>query len=211
MTLACEHPGTDRAATHAARLQATIPALETTRLRLRAPQVGDFAYYAEITLGARGVHILQDRTRAAAWYDFAQMVACWFLHGHGLWTVETRADGRVAGFVLLGFEPGDHEPELGYMFRDWAEGRGFAAEAAQAARDYGFRDLGMTTLVSTVAHGNTRSAALAERLGAARDTAAEAAHGDKVMVYRHPSPAPRPASRRRLFPFFKPKGPTGER
>ncbi len=181
----CETPSTGPAARMAARMQAMLPVLETPRLRLRAPRIEDFEHYAEITDGPRGAHILDDPTRENAWYDFTQMVAAWALHGFGLWTVQTRADDRVAGFVLLGFEPGDHEPELGYMFRTWAEGQGFAAEAAIAARDYGFATLKLASLVSTIDHGNTRSAKLAERLGATRDAAAEAAHDNAILVYRH--------------------------
>ena len=35
---------------------------------------------------------------------------------------------------MLGFEPGDKEVELGFLFRPMAEGRGLAEEAARLAR-----------------------------------------------------------------------------
>ncbi|MBW4709286.1 GNAT family N-acetyltransferase [Roseobacter sp. YSTF-M11] len=184
----CETPAIGPAATLAAQFQSLVPVLETRRLRLRAPHIGDFEHYAEITVGARGKHILEDPTREAAWYDFTQMVAGWTLRGHGLWTVELRSGGTVAGFVLLGFEPGDPEPELGFMMRASAEGRGYAREAALAARDYGYAVLELPSLVSTIAPANTRSRLLAERLGAARDPQLEAALQDDILVYRHPAP-----------------------
>lgn len=188
MIMSCETPSTGPAAAMAAALQASIPTLETARLYLRAPRIEDFPYYAEIACGTRGVHLLEEASRENAWFDFSQMVANWVLRGHGIWAVVAKAEDRVAGFALLGFEPGDLEPELGYMFRDWAEGHGLAAEAATAARDHGFETLGLPTLVSTIDHENTRSAALAERLGAVRDATAEAAHEHKIMVYRHDAP-----------------------
>lgn len=187
-TLPCETPSIGAAAALAANFQSLVPVLETERLCLRAPHIGDFKYYAEITVGPRGQHILEDPTREAAWYDFTQMIAGWTLRGHGLWTVELKSDGTVLGFVLLGFEPGDHEAELGFMLRAVAEGKGYAREAALAARDYGYAVLEMPTLVSTIEPANKRSCKLAERLGARRDLKAEAAMPDDILVYRHPAP-----------------------
>ena len=181
-----EIAATGPAAAFAARLQSVLPVLDTERLRLRAPRIEDFETYAAIGESERGRYLVDDNTdRDALWLDFAQMVACWLLRGHGVWTVETRADSKAIGFVLLGFEPGDHEPELGYLFLPEAEGHGFAAEAARAARAHAFDTLGLKTLVSTIDHDNARSIRLAERLGATRDAAAEAAHGHAIQVYRH--------------------------
>ena len=175
------------AATFAARLQAMLPVIETAQLRLRAPRIEDYAAYEGIACSPRGAGLADGgpMDRDDAWYDFANMVAAWTLRGHGLWTVEDRADATVLGFVLLGFEPGDHEPELGYMFTAAAEGRGLAREAARAAMGHAFGTLGFTTLVSTIDPANARSIALAERLGGRRDAAAEAAHGDAIRVYRY--------------------------
>lgn len=180
------------AADAAARMQAALPRLETARLILRAPRLEDFEIYARIGASDRGRHLVADNTdRAALWLDFTQMVATWLLRGHGVWTVEARTDGAVLGFVLIGFEPGDHEPELGYLFRETAEGRGYAQEAATAARDHALTTLALPGLVSTIDPDNARSIRLATRLGAARDCAAEAAHGNTIRVYRHPTPEAR--------------------
>lgn len=180
-----ETPTPGQAAMFAADLQGALPVLRTARLVLRAPRLEDFEYYAEIVVGPRGQHILEKQTREEAWFDFTNMVSTWILRGHGLWTIESNSDSRVLGFVVLGFEPGDHEAELGFMIRETAEGQGIAKEAANAARAYAFEALGMTTLVSTIDHDNARSVALAERLGATRDAKAEAAHNNEIRVYRH--------------------------
>lgn len=183
--LPCEAPVTGQAASIAARLAAQVPQLTTQRLRLRAPIVGDFGHYADIVTGPRGCH-LGVTSRAEAWLDFAQMVAGWSLRGHGLWSVEPVQGGALCGFVLLGLDQEDHEPELGYLLTASAEGRGLAFEAAARARAFAFDKLKWPTLVSYIDPGNTRSLRLAGRLGAVRDTIAEAALDHHCQVWRHP-------------------------
>lgn len=172
----------------AARFQALTPALETPRLRLRAPRLSDFAVYAEIVAAPEGRFLLASPTRENAWYDFANMTACWLLRGHGLWSVERKAPehvGPVVGFALIGFEPGDHEPELGYMTAPSARGRGYAAEAAGCALRYAFDQLDLPTLVSSIDVDNHASARVAEKLGGVRDRTAERAHDDAVLIFRY--------------------------
>ena len=185
MTPFHQTPSVGPCAKRASAMQALIPTLTTDRITLRAPRIEDFPVYADIAMGPRGVHLFDNPTRRDVWLDFAQMVATWLLRGHGLWTLEPKSGGDPVGFVLLGFEDGDHEEELGYFLTDAAEGQGYAAEAAEAARTHAFDTLGWSSVVSTIDHGNDRSAALATRLGAARDAAAEQAHGNKIAVYRH--------------------------
>ncbi|WP_419907248.1 GNAT family N-acetyltransferase [Hoeflea sp.] len=167
------------------RLAAIIPVIETERLRLRAPVINDFQVYAEIVGSSSGRFLIDEPNRENAWLDFAQVTATWMLQGHGVWTVEDRQKRDVLGFVLIGMEPGDHEPELGYMFLEKAHGRGLAGEAAGAVRDYAFEALELKTLVSTVDKYNSPSCALAERLGGVRDAKAEAAHQNAILVYRY--------------------------
>lgn len=172
-----------------ARIRALVPEIETERLRLRSPTLADVDAYAEIACGPRGRGIGGPMSREDAFRDFAMMVAGWPLRGHGIWTIERRAGGEPLGFALIGFEPGDREPELGFMLREPAEGRGYAFEAASAARAFGFGRLGLPSMVSCVEAGNVRSKALAERLGATPD---EFPDGDSTgaAIYRHPRSAP---------------------
>jgi RimJ/RimL family protein N-acetyltransferase len=183
MTAPWSYPLSPAAAALAERAAAALPVLETDRLRLRPPVLADFAAWAGILGSPRATHIGGPMTEDEAWDEFCRAVAVWLLRGHGLWTVEPRAGGAVLGFVLIGFEPGDAEPELGYLFRETAEGRGYATEAAGAARDHAFGALGMPALVSYVAPGNDRSARLARRLGARREPGLL----DGSEVWRHPA------------------------
>ncbi|TNC46801.1 GNAT family N-acetyltransferase [Rubellimicrobium rubrum] len=179
------------AADLAEKLCALVPALETERLRLRAPTLADFPAWAEILCSPRSVHMDGPYTRDEAFTEFAATVGSWLLRGHGPWTIESRASGEVLGFVCLNMEPSDQEPELGYFLREGAEGHGFAAEATFAARAQGWA-LGLPSLVSYIDPPNARSVALAERLGARRDRQAEAAlagtGSEGALVYRHLRP-----------------------
>ncbi|MEC7764467.1 MAG: GNAT family N-acetyltransferase [Pseudomonadota bacterium] len=180
-----ELPASGPAAIFAGRLQAMLPVLDTPRLTLRAPTLDDFATYAAIMGSERAVHMDGPMNREDTYLDFTCAVAGWLLRGHGLWTVTRKDTGDVAGFVLVNMEPGDQEPELGFFLTAEAEGHGFAAEAAGAARTHALNTLRLERLVSYVGEGNDRSARLAETLGAYRDTVAEAAIDHDCRVYRH--------------------------
>jgi RimJ/RimL family protein N-acetyltransferase len=185
MTAPHERPIPGPAADFAATLAAQLPVLETDRLRLRAPELSDFDAWAEIFTGPAGPHLGGPFTRDDAFTEFAATCGLWLLRGHGLWTVEPKAGGDVLGFVLIGFEPGDQEPELGYLFRPVAEGHGFAAEAVTALRDHAFSDLRMDRLISYIDPANRRSTRLVERVGAVRATDFD---GAEVWVHRPIAP-----------------------
>ncbi|WP_425049373.1 GNAT family N-acetyltransferase [Psychromarinibacter sp. S121] len=153
------------------RMQSMVPVLGTDRLLLRAPRIDDFDLFAEIACSERAAGMGGPMSREAAWSEFMQMTGTWYLRGTGCWTVCN--GGRAIGFAQIGFEPGDMEPELGFMFDAASEGHGFAYEAARAVMTHARETLGMTTLVSYVARDNARSISLALRLGGARDAAAE--------------------------------------
>ncbi|WP_298436427.1 GNAT family N-acetyltransferase [uncultured Jannaschia sp.] len=177
-------PVVPAAARTAAALEAVVPVLRTSRTVLRAPRLGDYDALHSITGSARGVFEGGPSTEVESWADFCGMTATWLLRGHGMWTVETRA-GAVAGFVLIGTEPGDAEHELGWLMTDAFEGRGLATEAALAARDHAWGALRLPSLVSYIAPGNTRSEAVARRLGAAPDGTML---DGQINVWRHPRP-----------------------
>lgn len=165
---------------------ALVPTLITRRLKLRAPQVSDFADYAATLASARSVHIGGGFDRRQAWLDFCQDIASWHLHGFGAWTVTLSADGTVAGSVMLHHEIGDPERELGWILHDGFEGNGYATEAATIARDHALGALGWDTCVSYIDPSNTPSIRVADRLGAVVDTAADKPDGyPDCLVYRH--------------------------
>lgn len=184
-----EVPPSGPSAMFAEGLRARLPVLQTERLTLRAPVLEDFATYADILMSDRAAYMDGPFDRETAWLDFTSSVSNWLLRGHGPWTVTRSADATILGFVTVQMEWGDHEPELGFFFTAEAEGHGYAFEAARAARAHALNTLRLPKLVSYVDPANTRSRALAEKLGAKPDAAAAAKFEDHatdpVLVYRH--------------------------
>lgn len=166
-----------------------IPVLQTERLTLRAPVLDDFEPYAAVLMSERARHIGGPTDRHLAWLDFGSETAGWILRGYGAFAMERREDGRFLGLMILHWEDGDPERELGWVLTEEAEGHGYGFEAARAARDHAYGPLGWTTVVSYIEPENTRSIRLAERLGATRDAAAQKPReAPDCLVYRHPAP-----------------------
>ncbi|UWQ18739.1 GNAT family N-acetyltransferase [Jannaschia sp. M317] len=174
-------PVAPEAARQAALLDAVVPVLRTSRTTLRAPRLTDFDALHSITGSDRAAFEGGPSTPAESWADFCGMTALWLLRGHGLWTIETRA-GDVAGFVLIGTEPGDREHELGWLMVAEFEGMGLATEAARAALGHAWTALNLPSLVSYIAPGNTRSEAVARRLGATPDGTM---YDGQIVTWRH--------------------------
>ena len=182
----CTQAPAGRAAEAARAHRAAVPQLETARLLLRAPDITDLEVWTPAFMEAFAD---PGDTEEQAWTEFSYYTACWMLHGFGIWTVARKADGATLGFVILGLEWDDDEPELGYLFAPEHRGQGYAQEAAVAARDYGLGLLGPGAFVSYIDRSNTASNRLAERLGATRDGRAEAAlratTGEDIHIWRH--------------------------
>lgn len=163
------------------RIAAQIPVIGTARLRLRPPRLADFQTYAAIACSDRAGFMGGPMTREEAWDDFARMCVVWLLRGHGAWMIVDKEGDATLGAVILGFEPGDREAELGFALLPEAEGRGIATEAATAVRDHARDVLRLPSLVSYIDPGNAASIGVATRLGAIRD----AMDVEGCAVYRH--------------------------
>ncbi len=161
-----------------------IPTLETERLVLRAPRREDFAAYEAFMLSPRS-HVA-NATPRKVWHLFATEFFGWCLEGAGHWVIERR-DGIAIGVTGISHPSYYPEPEMGWALYDGFEGQGYATEAAMAARDWAKDRL--PSLVSYTHGSNTRSIAVAERLGAWRDDSAvrpaPAAGSEPVVAYRH--------------------------
>lgn len=170
-------------------LHLEIPTVVTDRLILRGPEARDFeplaGFFAD---GARSWGFSGPKTRNDAWRWFAGNIGHWALHGYGFWTVETRRDGAIVGLAGLWNPEGWVEPELGWVMFEGAEGKGYAYEAAKAARSHAYDHMSFTTLTSNILPGNARSVALAERLGAWHERDFTNVAQETEMAYRHPSP-----------------------
>jgi RimJ/RimL family protein N-acetyltransferase len=88
---------------------------------------------------------------------------------YGVWAIEVRATGTVAGTILLVPLPdpggtGNGEVEIGWHLHPDSWGRGYATEAARGAIDKGFAD-GLSEVFAVVRPDNERSLAVCRRLG----------------------------------------------
>ena len=167
-----------------------IPVIETERLILRGPRAEDFEVEAAFFASERSSFVGGPMPREAAWRAFAAACGHWMLRGYGFWALEDKATGAYLGRVGLWFPEGWPEPEIGWTLsgRD-VEGRGFALEAAVAARRYAYGPLNWATAISLIDPANARSVLLAERLGARLEGDFRHERFGAMQVYRHPSPA----------------------
>lgn len=167
-----------------------IPTIETRRLRLRGFRQSDFEAFAAFYSDEEAAHFVGGvRPRDDAWRAMAMFSGHWQLRGYGFFCVADRESDAYLGWCGPWCPEGWREPELGYSFLRAAQGRGYATEAALAARDFAYRTLSLTTLVSYIDPDNRPSQRLAERLGARREEGLFDLRGSPVETWRHPSPA----------------------
>lgn len=170
---------------------ADTPILTTERLTLRAPVAADWPHWRAFAASDRARFIRPDDfDDSKSWRAFGHVIGHWVLRGWGSFIFTRQGDDRPLGMAGPWYPEGWPEREIGWtVWAAEAVGQGFAFEAAQAARAHAFGTLGWRTAVSYIDPRNTRSIALAERLGAVRDTAAATPDPDQpCLVYRHPAP-----------------------
>jgi RimJ/RimL family protein N-acetyltransferase len=165
-----------------------IPELVTPRLRLRGFEPRDFGAYATMMAEPEVTRYLGDGkplTRVDAWRQLAMFLGHWSLRGFGIWAVELRATGELAGRIGL-YEPeGWPGFEVGYTLGRQFWGNGYAREGARAALDYARETLGRTEVVSLIRPGNAGSIRVAESLGATLSGEIEF-FGGPTLIYRYP-------------------------
>lgn len=173
---------------------APTPRLTTARLTLRAPQAGDWPHWRAFAGSDRARFVGGPIDEAKSWRAFGHVIGMWVLRGYGTFVFHETGSDQALG-MCGPWRPVDWpEAELGWtVWSAQAEGKGFAFEAVQAARDHAFGPLGWTTAVSYIDPQNARSIALAERLGAVVDpTATPPVFDNPTLVYRHPTPGEAP-------------------
>ena len=171
---------------------ANTPVLETDRLTPRAIGPQDIETGVRYLMDTRTVHMGGPYTAADAWDHSAGLIGHWIIRGFGLFALCLKGSDVAIGDVGL-LRPGGYpENELGWGIWDPAhEGKGYAFEAAKVIRRYAYATFGWTTLVSYIDPENTRSIALAKRLGCTLDKDAalpDLPDWENTLVYRHPKP-----------------------
>lgn len=123
-------------------------------------------------------------TAEQAWFGFLTGIGHWQWHGFGFFTLVLQQTGDPVGRVGLIKHEGWPDVELAWHLFDGAEGKGFATEAACAVKAWAGEDLGFDRLYSFIDCNNTRSQAVAKRLGAVTD-GTRARHEPEAEVWVH--------------------------
>ncbi|KFL36923.1 GNAT family N-acetyltransferase [Arenimonas donghaensis] len=171
-------------------MPATLP--ETPRLRLRELREDDAAFaLAQLNdpdfhayIGDRGVRDL-DQARD---YLATGPIASYARHGFGLWGVELKASGELAGMCGLIQRDTLPAPDLGYAFLPAFRGQGLAREAASLCLAFGFGTLAMPRILAIVTEANAASRRLLESLGMQPDEP-RSLGGEMLLVYAIDKPA----------------------
>ena len=166
------------------------PTLHTARLTLRAPQAADWPAWRAFAATDRSCFVGGPFDEAKAWRAFCHDIGMWVLRGYGSFVFTATGSDQPLG-MCGPWHPADWpEPELAWtIWSAKAEGKGYAFEAASATRTHAFSALGWKTAVSYINPDNTKSIALALRLGAIMDPTATPPPSDPAaLVYRHLSP-----------------------
>ncbi|MEM8871251.1 MAG: GNAT family N-acetyltransferase [Pseudomonadota bacterium] len=166
------------------------PVLETERLMLRAIDPQDLepaiAFLSSDRAGYVGGGANKDQGHC--WRIVASLIGHWVLRGTGPFTLMEKSSGKPLGSVGPFYPQGRPERELSWtIWSPEAEGSGFAFEAVMAIREHVYHDLGWETAVSYIDPSNTRSIALARRLGGVLDPDAPREDAND-LVFRHPKP-----------------------
>jgi RimJ/RimL family protein N-acetyltransferase len=171
--------------------------LRTPRLVLRPWRDHDIAAFIEMSADPVVMEYLPPADEA--WVARAR--AHWDEHGFGQWVVEMPGRAPFIGVVGLGtitFEaPFTPAVDVAWRLARPYWGRGYAAEAAKAALDYAFEQLGLGEIVALTVPANQRSR---PGHGAPRDEPLAARR------FRSPAPAGRPVAAARALPVAQSQG-----
>jgi RimJ/RimL family protein N-acetyltransferase len=159
--------------------------LGSDRLILRMFRESDLDAYAAMCGDADVMRFVGDGyplTRAESWRNLAMVLGHWHLRGFGLWAVEERATGMLAGRVGCWRPEGWPGMEIGWALRREYWGRGYATEAAQTVMADAFCRMGQNRLISLIQPENGPSIAVALRLGMRPEGSTEIM-GHPALVY----------------------------
>ena len=173
--------------------------LRTARLLLRQPTDEDADAFAEASTDREVMRYIGDGgvgSREGSLNAIRRYRSFWEKDGFCTFVLERRADGVVIGRTgLQAWNPVDWctgarseigptaEIEIGWILarRHWRQG--YATEAALAARDWAFGELGVKRLISLIHPGNRVSIRVAEKIGEQYDRDVTTGAGNPARLY----------------------------
>ncbi len=145
--------------------------METERLVLRRWAEGDVDALAPIFAEPAFWHFPFGRgfTREETERFLERQLEHWATHGFGVWAVELKADGRLAGYAGLSIPSWLPQVlpavEVGWRLHPEHWGKGLATEGGRASVRYGFEELGLDRIIAIVMPDNVASLRVAAKLG----------------------------------------------
>ena len=143
--------------------------IETERLTLREMSEADAAFILELLNDPGFIRFIADRgvrtLEGAARYIEERFAESYRQHGFGLWLVETKGERVPIGICGLLKRKELNVVEVGYAFLPPFRSRGYAFEAASAAKAYARDALKLPRLYAVVNPDNAASIRLLEKLG----------------------------------------------
>jgi RimJ/RimL family protein N-acetyltransferase len=150
-----------------------IERIETHRLILRGHTLEDFEALHAMWTEPDVYRYITGRpsTREESWSRLLRYIGHWTLLGYGYWVVEERATAAFVG--EMGFAdfhrdmdpPLEGRPELGWILKKSAHGKGYATEALTAIAAWGDAHFGEKETACMIAPENTASIRVAEKIG----------------------------------------------
>jgi RimJ/RimL family protein N-acetyltransferase len=147
---------------------AAMTVLTTERLVLREMTAADLDHIAALFGDEEVMRYYpkpMTRDEAQAWVEWN--LRLYRSHGFGLWAMVVRDTGEFAGDCGLTpqYVDGVKEIEVGYHVRTSLQGRGYATEAAVAARDFARDKLLLSRLIAIINPANVPSQRVAGKIG----------------------------------------------
>ena len=168
--------------------------IETGNLHLRRPLERDLDAMHAMRSDPGIMRHLGGRplSREEAWHRLTRIAGHWALRGYGMFAVVEKSSGALVGEVGLfdgcrGLSPDfDDAPEAGWILASAAHGKGYAAEAADAAHRWFAATHGERRSVCIIAPENLASFRVAHKLGYKSFGQVDYQNGPVVMLERIP-------------------------
>ncbi|MGE3145023.1 MAG: GNAT family N-acetyltransferase [Pseudorhodoplanes sp.] len=141
-----------------------IPVLETERLILRAPQLGDVMAVAALANDKRIAENTRRIPHPYARRDAEDFIAAVNVPGGEIAFVIALRDGPIVGACGLAVQD-EGAPDVGYWLGVKHWGKGYATEAVRAVIDYAFTDLDHEALSAGARVTNPASRRILEKCG----------------------------------------------
>lgn len=145
-----------------------VPVIETERLLLRGYKASDLDAFAEMNSDPEFVLYFgtgQPLSRWDSWNVLTMLAGHWMLRGFGFWIVEEKNSGIFVGRVGIWRPDGWPGTEIAWGISKAHWGKGYATEAAEAAKAWAFDNLDIDELISVIHPENEASKKVAIRIG----------------------------------------------